>query len=277
MKHLLVPTDFSDNAKNAFEFALHIAAEAKAKISLLHSFSVPTLGGFSEENLIGEAESKLRAFKDYAAETEEFANLQINTLIERGFAADEIVRAGNKLKVDLIVMGTQGISGLDDIFFGSVTESVIEKAGQPVLAVPEAAKYTNINNIAFASSFKHTDLHMMSRAMKFADIFDATLTCIHITKQAKNDWWQKVIKTHTPEGFWKPEQLERLKFKMLNESNVSQGLQQYVEHNDVNILTMVIHKRSFLQKLFSPSLTKELAESAYVPLLALPGHSLKFL
>ncbi len=141
LKRILVPTDFSDCAKKALQYAIPLAKEHEAAITLL--YVVPTNYASGEYGGIDYAslEADMRASGDKQlsalAVDEVRGEVSADTLIRTGSAAAEIINVARSLPADLIVVSTHGRTGLKHVFLGSVTEHVIRHAPCPVLVVRE--------------------------------------------------------------------------------------------------------------------------------------------
>ncbi|HYG34803.1 MAG TPA: universal stress protein [Clostridia bacterium] len=141
LKRILVPTDFSECSLQALDYALGLANEFGAKITLLHIVepafvpdsylgSLPTMDEVNQNVLEGgrerlEALNRKRIGHRVPAET----------LVRMGRAHSEIPDTAKALGIDLIVMGTHGASGLQHILLGSTAERVIRHAPCPVMTV----------------------------------------------------------------------------------------------------------------------------------------------
>ncbi|RME73907.1 MAG: universal stress protein [Planctomycetota bacterium] len=136
-KTLLCAVDFSETSKKSFEYAKVLAQKFDSKIILLHVVEPlltgtyvtfePTLGTQVMNTMEEKAEELLKELKG------EDKNIEIKII--HGTAYEEIVEYAKKVKADLIVMGTHGLSGLSHFLIGSVAEKVVRKAGCPVLTV----------------------------------------------------------------------------------------------------------------------------------------------
>jgi nucleotide-binding universal stress UspA family protein len=144
-KRILCAVDFSETSVHALAYALDLAQEADARISLLHVIEIPPeLGEFplaKDVNINGiraasEAEylQRLRALIPPEART----YCSVATQVSEGRAHREILKAAAGENADLIVMGVQGRGAVDLLLFGSNTHAVIRAAACPVLAVPAA-------------------------------------------------------------------------------------------------------------------------------------------
>jgi nucleotide-binding universal stress UspA family protein len=145
-KKILVPTDNSENAKEAFKCALKLAEKHD---STIHVISVVNIGYLEEAGKFESNHFKLphsyveNIIKEKTKETEEFVRKntvnyrggEIARHIRKGHPVTEIISVAREKEVDLIVMGTHGRSGLSHPFMGSVAERVVRKAPCPVLTV----------------------------------------------------------------------------------------------------------------------------------------------
>jgi len=141
LKRILVPIDFSDCAKKALQYAIPLAKEHEAAITLLYvvptSYAIGEYGGIDYASL--EADMRASGDKQLSALAvdEVRGEVSADTLIRTGTAAAEIIEVARSLPADLIVVSTHGRTGLKHVFLGSVTEHVIRHAPCPVLVVRE--------------------------------------------------------------------------------------------------------------------------------------------
>lgn len=132
---ILHPTDFSDRAREAFRVACGLAHDYNAELIILHVVAPPST--FYGEGLVPEgpgsdleeARASLREVVPAGFE------VRFRHQIEQGDAVAEIVRVARETGCDLIVMGTQGRTGLDRLLLGSVAEGVLRQAACPVFPV----------------------------------------------------------------------------------------------------------------------------------------------
>ena len=139
IKTILVPTDFSEHAEQAFQWALEMAAAWNAKIVLFHAaplfshlaysdvylLNLPTI----EQEVVAEAEKRLGEL--VAKKGKNAVTVETRTVL--GAPVVEICQAAEREHADLIVMGSHGRTGLSHVLLGSVAERVIRHAPCPVL------------------------------------------------------------------------------------------------------------------------------------------------
>jgi len=141
-KAILHPTDFSECSKAGFKLACDLAEMSHAKVIVLHVF-VPAVRAPNEFPLPEmELESKEEAQRQLNMILPFSANVPVEHRFVKGSAAEVILDVAKQTKVDLIVMGTLGRSGLKRLLLGSVTEHVQRHAPCPVLTTKPGEKET---------------------------------------------------------------------------------------------------------------------------------------
>jgi nucleotide-binding universal stress UspA family protein len=141
IKRILVPIDFSDCSKKALQYALPLAKEHEAAITLLYvvppAYGAGEYGGIDYAQL--EASMKAGGEKEMAklAMDRILSQVSTATLVRVGSPAREIVETARNLPADLIVISTHGRTGLKHVFLGSVAEHVVQRAPCPVFVVRE--------------------------------------------------------------------------------------------------------------------------------------------
>jgi len=138
-KNILVPTDFSEGAEAALDYAVALAAKLDAKIHLLNVLGIEMLG--AEMGLAMTQSIVDEIFHGNQKELDRLVAARNGkcafgpTQLEVGDARALIEQVATKLKADLIVMGTHGRRGFKRMFLGSVAEAVARVAPCPVLLV----------------------------------------------------------------------------------------------------------------------------------------------
>ena len=145
IEKIILPTDFSEHSKTAVPYAIDLARRYNAELHLIHVFDEnaldPILVAYS--NSVKEYLGKMRGGFDEAIEKLlsewDIEGVNIVRAFLSGIPFLEIVRYAQKNCADIIVMGSQGRTGLAHMFLGSTTEKVLRKAPCPVLAVRKPA------------------------------------------------------------------------------------------------------------------------------------------
>ena len=138
---ILTAIDFSENSESAFDYALILATQFDAELTIIHVINEPVdLRGFyvphiSFEQLEKEIEeSAVKMMESFCnSKLKDFSNYK--SAIVTGIPYDEIIATAERIDASLIVLGTHGRTGLDRILFGSTAERVVRSAVCPVLTV----------------------------------------------------------------------------------------------------------------------------------------------
>jgi len=203
-------------------------------------------------------------------EEEKIDQEKLNFSIELriGFAADEIVRVAKEFNCDLIIMGTQGATGLEKLLLGSITYSVIKKTEIPVLAIPSNYTFKEIDKIVFATDYEGiSNKKTLTPLFDVANTFDAKVLMFHAIET------KEPIAAYIEElQVWKTERnFHHIKHtnSIANCEDVTEGIIEFAEENDASIIAMIPHSYNFFQNLIHKSKTKEIALESKIPLLVL--------
>ena len=140
MRTILVPTDFSETAEHALDFAVKLAAQFDARIHLLDVITLPSIATMEVgltlaqpmiEAMLAGAQKALSE----AALARQGKAMFAPVRYEIGDARTVIVDVAQTIGADMIVMGTHGRRGVSRFLLGSVAEAVVRTAPCPVLVV----------------------------------------------------------------------------------------------------------------------------------------------
>ncbi len=137
MKKILVPIDYSDASESALQLACDLAGRTGAVLDLLHVYQIPSdiypytlfITEEVEQQIRDREAERIEAWCDKVRSDGQIA---VGHVV-RGATHDEISGVARELDVDLIVIGTRGISGLRHAFLGSTAERTVQLAPCPVI------------------------------------------------------------------------------------------------------------------------------------------------
>ncbi|MDP3555982.1 MAG: universal stress protein [Bacteroidota bacterium] len=273
MKTILVPTDFSKNADNALEYAIEIAKKEKANILLLHAFHITYIYPdvpiqYASEEIHEAEEAANKKLKKLCSKVISDGEITCESICKQGMVVHTILEITKKKKVDLIVMGTKGASGIKEFLFGSNTARVIEKSKRPVIAVPEKAAFSPIKNITYASDYESNDIKSLTKLVDIARLFGAKITVLHVYyKKFSSDEEDKYMNRFKNKVKSKI-QYTKIGYKIIYGNSVFEALEKHVQNDSPDLLSMSTHERGILDKIFGASLTKAMAYHSKVPLMA---------
>jgi len=274
MKKILFPTDFSEIANNAFMYALKVAKVYDAEVVVLHIFELPNLTYTQlPDNLLEIYNSveidQFENFKDYVpylrelAEKHNLGGVKMSHVLKHGNLTGALKEVIQQEHIDFVVMGTKGASGRIEVFLGTNTSGIITDLPVMVLAVPDEAKFTEIKNIGFATTFSDRDSIALMKVVNFATMFGATVKCITV----KNDMLS--ISPSEMERWKKAFENEPVKFFLIPNDDVKQTILDFIRGQHIDVFAMPTHKRNFFKTLFTRSLTQKLSFHTDTPILSI--------
>ncbi len=140
MKRILVPTDFSEHAEDALKVAAQIAKKNNSEIIILHMLELPhqtndaILGGISiPESMLFM--KKANEMLDQVSEKPYLDGIEVTEIVKMDKPIHGITQISKEHNIDLIVMGSHGSSGVEELFIGSNTEKVVRNSDIPVLVI----------------------------------------------------------------------------------------------------------------------------------------------
>ena len=273
MKSILVPVDFSIQAQYAAQVAASIAKQTNSKLFLLHMLELPS--GVIDPTSFGmtnNAPTALLFLKRAHEKFEEFKKLpfleglEVEDSVNFHKAYEGILEESQKQQVDLIVMGSQGASGLEEILIGSNTEKVVRNSEIPVLVVKNDIKDFKIKNIVFASNFNVENRSAFQRILDFTLLFNAELHLLKINT-INNFETTKVSYCFTRifiDGF---DLGDDFTLNIYNDISVESGVLNFAKLIDADVIVLNTHGRKGLAYLFNGSIGEDLTNHANLPVV----------
>lgn len=272
MKKILVPTDFSDTANKARDYAVQIAQLLEAEILLLNTYHIPYAGASAgtlvnvDTLALEESERQMKFQMDYC--TKNFSNVKFSSHCAPGLLVETIKGMANANEMDLIVMGTTGASGVVENFLGSNTSILIGSVDTPIITVPADTHINFPSKIVVANDLTESGEDQLYSSLK--ELVGKTKASIDFLFITDDD--QKVDK-----------KIQRLKaakfdeefdanyhpFHFRESDNAEDGILEYLEGKDFDLLVVVCHQRSFWERIWERSISKSLVKHAEIPILVL--------
>lgn len=282
MKNILVPTDFSENAQKASEYAAGLANWCGAAIHLVHACML--LEGKPGENqsmrdLYNKTEldkkKKELLYQQYILE-EKYPAISTECRLFTGPVDEVLVQFIRNHETDLVVMGTKGASGISGALLGSVTASFFHKSPIPVLAIPTGYVHFQPANIVLATQSFEQDKKILDPVFEMADIFGVPVHVFAFESDNDSDIAiaQRTLKLEQYIGFLqKSYPLAGIQAAQIVGDDFKEAMEEYSKENHTGIICMATHKRNLWGKVFKPSLTKKIAFQTKIPLLAIPVNN----
>ncbi len=272
MKNILLPTDFSKNSINAIRYALGFFKNTETNFFVLNvqkasnyttSELMSTSGTSSvyeavlddNKKALQELTDKLK--KEYASEKYSF-----KALLDFDVFTDAMKQAVSSNKIDLIVMGTNGATGAEEVIFGSNTLKVIRQVDCPLITVPEGYEFKKIESVLFSTNHKKFPFSKLKPLTETLVIHNAVLKVLDIEEKSSE------VSTTEIESFLKniPESINYTIDTIVGITPFD-AINAFEQLFPVELHAMFVEKQSFLDRLIFGSKTSKINYNSKVPML----------
>jgi nucleotide-binding universal stress UspA family protein len=268
MNTILVPFDFSFPAINALKFALEIATRSNSHIYLVHVIElpihidptiIPVTGPYQDglkKELCKKAINALtKCIKKYNTK-----EIDVHARVLFGDPAQMILGYADKHKIELIVMGANGINGLGAHLLGSKTEKIIRDSLVPVFVVKKQLP-DSIQNIVFpnACDLDNQDI-LVQKVKALQRFFDANLHIVWINTPA--NFTSDSITHKRLLDFAKQFKLKKYAVHVFNHFNEEDGIADFTKMMHAELIAMGTHGRKGFSHLINGSVTEDIVNHA---------------
>ena len=183
---------------------------------------------------------------------------------------DQIKETVEEKNIDLVVTGTKGASGLEEVFMGSNTVRIIKSIKNcPVLAVPQYSQFVPPNEIAFATDFNRFYTKSELQPLQdLARIFRTTIHIVHIRNESDTLTEHQQFNLSMLHKYLKD--VEHYVHTVSELNSISKTLEVFTEELEIHLLAMLNYQHSFLEKISREPVIKRIAFHTQMPLLVIP-------
>lgn len=271
MRNILVPTDFSDQAEKALKVAAQLAKKFDSEIYLLHMLELPLqlidpING-SSHNLPEAIFFMKLAHQRFSRIMREpyLQGIKVHETVEFHRAFAGIMEISKEKKCDLIVMGSHGASGYQEMFIGSNTEKVVRHSEIPVLVIKNDIPDFKIKKFVFATDGNAEHKNLLKKALKFAREIDTTLHLLYIN--TPNDFATSREAAGKLQEFIAGHENEKITTHIYNDISVEKGILNYARKIEADLLGIGTHGRKGIAHFFNGSISEDLVNHANRPVV----------
>lgn len=276
MKKILVPTDFSKTSLVAMDVAFDIAKKSGATVFLLN---VVEEAGQDSTRITGEWQKADWEEKLFIYKLLERAESQLTKIVQDPrYSAVKVVgelRLGNPFhgmnaiisehKVDLVVMGTRGVTNLETMVIGTNTEKVVRHSRCPILSVHKKPASTDFKNIVYATAMSK-DEEVFSRIVKRTQqLYDSTIHLVRIN--TPGDFQRDAVVKDYMNKFAKSLQLKNYTINVYNDISEEDGILYFADSIDADMIAMATHGRTGFAHVLAGSIAEGVVKMASRPVL----------
>ena len=270
MKRILVPVDFSEYSVEALKVAAQIAQKNNFEIIILHLLELPHQSTDAYGN--GNSIPEIIFFKNKAIDKLEelmdspfLKGIEIFESIEFNKVDIGVIDACKKNNVDLIVMGSHGTSGFNELLVGSNTEKVVRYSKIPVLVIKKGVKEFNANHMVFASDFSKETRKPFRKMLEFAKLFNSKLSLVTICTPSS---FKTTLSTEkNMDNFVANFDMENYSTHIYNDTNIENGIINFANSVNADLIGICTHGRTGLAHFYNGSISEDLVNHASKPVI----------
>lgn len=270
MKYVVIGTDFSAAAKNAFEYGVQLAERLQAKVVLVHGCEMvpPALDVgplFSPEELKEETVLRLNAairalpFKPEVNITPRAIGLD---------AIEAVLAVASDLPESLVIVGMKGRGKAFRKLFGSTATVLARKCSRPLIVVPQHIKFRPITRLAFATDINEsTEMKLFDPMIEIGEKFNATAYLVRVIRKRNDEFEELLFRPSVLK--WHLRSLHP-SMEFIRDFDVAHALNMFVEQHRIDLLCMLSQEHPLLDRLIFRSNVRQMLFEANVPLLIIP-------
>ena len=269
MKKIIVPVDFSKQSDHALRYAAGMAKKHNCELIALHMLEIsPALMSTGD---VGLAENTVFLLKLAEKRFTEFLDkpylqgVSISPIIKHFKVFSEVNEVAQEQNADLIVMGSHGADGLEEIFIGSNTEKVVRSAEIPVLVVKEETAEYQVDRFVFACDFEAESVEAVQKAKSLAEVFGAELLLVYIN--TPNDAFLSTKDAYNKISAFQVLAKLGKEVEVYNDYTVEKGILNYADSVAADLIGIPTHGRKGLSHFLLGSIGEDIANHASMPVI----------
>ncbi len=272
LKHILVPTDFSESAESALEAAVMLAKKFSIPVHLFTNIDLPKNWDdlSAEEKAADVVNFSMveRVIKEMEARVAAHSDVAINYSYAGGKLVESIYHCIEKNNINFVVMGSHGQSGFSEIFIGSNTQKVVRSIHCPVLVIKKRIQDIDFKKVVFASNFNLSEKKAFLRFKEIIAPFAPEIILLgiktsflfsvstEITFSAMKDF----------EELAAPFSCKRYVFKR---ENIESSIREFAKEMDVDLIAISNHNRRPVKRMVAGSNVEALINHSKLPVLSI--------
>ncbi len=277
IRNILVPTDFSVSARNAFYYARGLAEALDANLTVVHvkEYFLPTselamtpFFEIEEEKILTEAIESFISEENSSEDAEVPTATKVQTRILRGDVVTRLIELSNEENCDLMVVSTSGEHDFFSKIFGTTSLSLVNKAHCPVILVPVDAEWTPIKRLMYVSNYDAMTPEMIRDAASFAQGVKAMIHFVHVpdsgSEQESNAaqiLWEQLFTLTGPNMPYQA--------TCVFGQDLIAELASYSERQEIDLMVFVSKQRSFWENLLSKDMAQNMALVTHAPMMVM--------
>lgn len=269
MRSILLLTDFSDNAHNAIHYAMHFFKSEPCVFHVMHVHKARTF--ISDDLMTSSTESVYESFtkvpnkklNDLVEDLKTSYNNPshtFETIVDFDVFTDAITQAVTSKGIDIIVMGSNGATGAKEIIFGSNTIKVLRHVTCKTLVIPSNYIFKPISN--FLLSLQFNDKLLSKQLDIITNFIQNYKLKLHVLRVCSKEETTDIV-------LQDKKVINKFKCYYAVEEDLTfyQAVKTYLETNTIDMTGLIVHDKTFIERVFTKSPAIELSKIIKLPLL----------
>ncbi len=278
MIQILIPTDFSDNALNAINYAQKLFKNERCTFYIVNTYTPIIYTYDVQMNIGGYLGDTMDAIRKNSEE--KLAELKkklsnelhtVETISSFNTLTEEIQQLVSKHAMDVLIMGTKGATGAKEVLFGSNAIHIIKKAKCPVLAIPDGYFFEKPSDILFPTDYKvdYSESQLMI-LKKIARLYNSKIRVLHVS------YGRDLNEVEITNKMKLGKLLVDFDDTYYNEKDqeITEAINEFQKKRYVQLLMMINNKHSFFENLFFKPVIHQIGFHLNVPFLVIPSKKI---
>lgn len=279
MKHILLPTDFSENAYNAICYAVQLYKDVACRFYILHTYNpinmgvggiVDTYNSSGLQDLEKEvAANKLREIEDSLYEKFSNARHTFITMVSFNLLISQMKIVIKENDIDLVIMGTKGVTAAKEIFIGTNTMYAIKNLKFPVIAVPSGFKYEQPSEVLLPTDYKFSKTNKYISLIR--ELCEVHASRLHVLNVYYNFGLKD--KQQQTDAFLDAFFIDNVcLFHVSERQELIEAIEHFETKCKVNLLVMIHVKHNFFENLLFAPVVNQMVYHSNVPFFVIPSE-----
>ena len=258
MKNILITTDFSEYATNALDYITQLFQYESCKFYILH---VVKASSFISDDLMNMKPSsslysqiieseKIKLKSEINRVRGDYNNIlhEFVPIVDYDNFIDSVNQCVDKNDIELVVMGTKGVTNNLKKILGSNTSHIIQNSKVPVMAIPNNYKFKPVHKLLFTTNYKYDySINELQVLIDIAEHYDFEICVLHLTESETLTVEQQRVKTSLSNAFANISH----DFFEVKSTDFLKTTQDFIINHNIDVFTMMNRKQRFFDKLFT--------------------------
>ncbi|MEN0005333.1 MAG: universal stress protein [Bacteroidota bacterium] len=262
VRKLLVPTDFSAAAENAYVFAQTMGKTLQTDLEVIHveqptiSLVDPLYQKVEQQDTVREA--MLNTFVKKKGVQK--ADVVVERNIVKGAVVDELLQRAQQEDIEMVIMGMTGENDLLKRWIGSISAKVARNAAKPVVLIPPGVPFSGFRRIVYASDYHPDEKQVLPQVLRIARYFGGDIHFLHVDETQSKGAEVKQFSRFPVNGYF-------FSYTRIGHEDIVTGINDFATLQQADLIVLSTAPRTFLEDIFHRSVSQQLVFKSNIPLM----------